>query len=163
MHSGICVQLLRPPECARAEGGCPAADSSSIRRGVYAGNEVGYTQGEFRCDVRHSKLRVPGVRRKHGRSRQRVQLPGRVSDGLASALGADRFGRVNQRTPKATSRVDLNGWAPKLNDRCRYPGGRCPTAVDAGLRRGRLVWPSRSDASHQSAQAFTIQETTETL
>jgi hypothetical protein len=70
---------------------------------------------------------------------------------------------VNQPTPKATSRVDLNGWAPKLNDRCRYPGGRCPTAVDAGLRRGRLVWPSRSDASHQSAQAFTIQETTETL
>src|SRR5580693_4220108 len=41
MHSGICVQLLRPPECARAEGGCQAADSSSIRRGVYAGTRWG--------------------------------------------------------------------------------------------------------------------------
>src|SRR5882762_4183961 len=94
MHPGICVQLLRPPECARAEGGCQAADSSSIRGGVYAGNEMGYRQDEFRRDVRHSKLRVPGVRRKHGWSRQRVQVPRRMSDGLASDLGASLFGRA---------------------------------------------------------------------
>ena len=115
--NGKCIQefafsFCDRPECARAEGGCQAADSSSIRGGVYAGNEVGYRQSEFRRDVRHSKLRVSGVRRKHGQSRQRVQVPGRVSDGLTSALGADRFSRVNQPTPKATSRVDLNGWAP---------------------------------------------------
>jgi hypothetical protein len=84
-------QLLRSTQCVQPEGGCQATDDSlSFVEDLYAGNEVGYRQGEFRRDVWHSKLRVPGVRRNHGWSRQRVQVPGRVSEGLASALGADR-------------------------------------------------------------------------
>lgn len=40
------------------------------------------------CDLRHSELRVPGVRRTDGRTRQGVPLPGRMLDGLASGMGA---------------------------------------------------------------------------
>ena len=45
-------------------------------------------RGEFRVDVRHSELRLPRLRRKHGLRRQSIQVPGQVSTGLARNLGA---------------------------------------------------------------------------
>jgi hypothetical protein len=39
-------------------------------------------------DIGHSELRFPRLRRKHEWSWQGVQVPGRMSDGLASAVRA---------------------------------------------------------------------------
>lgn len=44
----------------------------------------GARQGEFRRDVRHSRLRIPGLRRKHGWNRQRVPVPEQVLVGPVS-------------------------------------------------------------------------------
>jgi hypothetical protein len=65
-----------------------ADGSLIIRGGLYAGNEVSCNRGEFRVDVRHSELRLPRLRRKHGLRRQSIQVPGQVSTGLARNLGA---------------------------------------------------------------------------
>ena len=65
-----------------------ADGSLIIRGGLYAGNEVSCNRGEFRVDVRHSELRLPRLRRKHGLCRPSVQVPRQVSAGLARNLGA---------------------------------------------------------------------------
>jgi len=65
-----------------------AGGSLIIRGGLYAGNEVSCNRGEFRVDVRHSELRLPRLRRKHGLCRPSVQVPRQVSAGLARNLGA---------------------------------------------------------------------------
>ena len=65
-----------------------ADGSLIIREGLYAGNEVSCNRGEFRVDVRHSELRLPRLRRKHGLRGQSIQVPGQVSTGLARNLGA---------------------------------------------------------------------------
>jgi hypothetical protein len=65
-----------------------ADGSLIIRGGLYASNEVSCNRGEFRVDVRHSELRLPRLRRKHGLRRQSIQVPGQVSTGLARNLGA---------------------------------------------------------------------------
>lgn len=57
-------------------------------RGAYAVHQIRNSQGECGCDLRHFELCVSGVRRKDGRTRQGVQVSGRMLDGLASDLGA---------------------------------------------------------------------------
>jgi hypothetical protein len=52
--------------------------------------------GRNRCGLQHSELGVPRVRGKNGRPRQRIQMPGRVPDGLASSLGAWAAKRIRR-------------------------------------------------------------------
>jgi hypothetical protein len=87
-------------------------------RGAYAINELGRRQGERRCYIGHSELGVPWVRRENGWTRQRVQVPGRMSDGLASGLGASRFGRT----------LTISGWTVSK-------GRRPSPSVATGQRR----------------------------
>jgi hypothetical protein len=54
----------------------PFGERSLLFGGAHAIHQSRDSQDECRGNVRHSELRVPGVRRKHGPNRQRVQVPG---------------------------------------------------------------------------------------
>ena len=51
--------------------------------GPNAIHEIQHSQVGRGCDLRHFELCVPGVRRKNGRTRQRVPVSGRMLNGLA--------------------------------------------------------------------------------
>jgi hypothetical protein len=59
-------------------------DLPEVIHGVYSIKQL---QNEKRSLIQHSEPGLPGVWGKDGRSRQRVQVPGEMPDGLASALG----------------------------------------------------------------------------
>ena len=63
-----------------------------FREVAYADHQQDYGRRNCRFDIRHSELGMSRLRRKNGWTGQRVQVPRRMSDGLASDLGENGFG-----------------------------------------------------------------------
>jgi hypothetical protein len=63
-----------------------------FREVAYADHQQDYGRRDCRFDIRHSELGVSWLRRKNGWAGQRVQVPRRMSNGLASDLGENGFG-----------------------------------------------------------------------
>lgn len=57
-----------------------------LEESAYVAHQIELVQSHRRSSFQHPELGVPGVWRENGRSRRRVQMPGQVSDGLASNM-----------------------------------------------------------------------------
>jgi hypothetical protein len=77
---------------ARLGIGFSGRPKAVFREVAYADHQQDYGRRDCRFDIRHSELGVSWLRRKNGWAGQRVQVSGRMPDGLASDLGENGFG-----------------------------------------------------------------------
>jgi hypothetical protein len=122
--------VVDPARAPRSEG--------VVRRGLvleesaYVINQIKLVQSHRRSSFQYPELGVPGMWRENGRSRQRVQMPGQVSDGLASNMARTRKLRLLPALTAVYARVAISSAERGLT--ALLSTGRCDVSSHQSAR-----------------------------